>query len=123
MKNLIKGAVLTMSLAVAGAAIADERPGHFKGLPAPDLQTAVTHFSEYNDRLEKALSGDLSDADLVTIHELTYTLENALEKITVDLDELAQTLEKVHVASETFNRDALKEAGPAYLKTSRIVIK
>ncbi len=123
MRNLIKGAVLAVGLAVAAGAVADEQTGHFKGLAAPDLTTAVSNFSEYNNRLEKALSGDLTNADLVTIHELTYTLENALEKINVDLEELAQTLEKVHVASETFNRDALKEAGPAYLKTSRIVIK
>ncbi|MDY0206338.1 MAG: hypothetical protein RBR82_06890 [Pseudomonas sp.] len=123
MRNVIKGAVLAVSLAVAGGAFADERPDHFKGLAAPDLQTAVTNFSEYNNRLEKALSGELSNADLVAIHELTYTLENALEKINTDLEELAETLEKVHVASETFNRDDLKKAGPAYLEAARTVIK
>ncbi|HHX35643.1 MAG TPA: hypothetical protein GX719_10260 [Gammaproteobacteria bacterium] len=123
MQNFIKGAVLAVSLAVAAGAVAEERPDHFKGLAAPDLQTAVDNFSEYNNRLEKALNGDLTDADLATIHELTYTLENALEKINIDLEELAETLEKVHVASETNNRDALKEAGPAYLNTSRIIVK
>lgn len=123
MNNLLKGAVLAISFAVAGGAVADERPDHFKGLAAPDLQTAVSNFSEYNNRLQKAVSGDLTDADLVTIHELTYTLENALEKINIDLEELAETLEKVHVASETFNRDALKEAAPAYLNTARIIVK
>ena len=123
MRNFLKGAVLTVGLAAAAGAVADEQTGHFKGLAASDLQTAVSNFSEYNNRLEKALSGELTNDDLVTIHQLTYTLENALEKINVDLEELAQTLEKVHVASETFNRDALKEAGPVYLKTSRIVIK
>lgn len=69
------------------------------------------------------LNGELTDNDLMTIHQLTYTLENALEKINIDLEELAQTLEKVHVASETNNREALKEAGSAYLKTSRIIVK
>ncbi len=123
MHNLIKGVVLAVGLVVTAGAIAEEQTGHFKGLAAPDLATAVSNFSDYNNRLETALSGDLSDADLVTIHQLTYTLENALEKINVDLEELAQTLEKVHVASETFNRDALKQAGPAYLQTSRTVIK
>lgn len=123
MRNLFKGAVFAVGLAVAVGAVAEEQARHFKGLAASDLQTAVNNFSEYNNRLETALSGDLTDADLAAIHELTYTLENALEKINVDLEELAQTLEKVHVASETFNRDALKEAGPAYLETSRIVIK
>lgn len=123
MKNLFKGTVLAVSLAVAAGAMAEERPDHFQGLAAPDLQTAVANFSEYNTRLEKILSGDLSDADMGAAHELTYTLENALEKIIIDLEELAETLEKVHVASETFNRDALKEAAPAYLDTARIIVK
>lgn len=123
MRNLLKGAVFTLGLAVAAGAMAEEQTGHFKGLAAPDLATAVINFSEYNNRLEKVLEGDLTDMDLATIHQLTYTLENALEKINIDLEELAQTLERVHVASETFNRDALKEAGPTYLETSRIVIQ
>ncbi len=123
MKNLFKTVVLAASLIVAGSAVAEESSGHFKGLAAPDLNTAVANFSEYNNRLEQVLAGELTDTDLVTVHELTYTLENALEKINIDLEELAQTLEKVHVASETFNRDALKEAGPAYLETARTVIK
>lgn len=125
MKNIIKSAILTASLVVAGAAVADdERPSHFRGLAAPDLNTAVVNFSEYNNRLEKALAGDeLTDADLAAIHELSYTLENALEKINIDLDELAEILEKIHIASETANRDALKEAGPVYLNTARTVIK
>lgn len=123
MRKIIKGAVLAASLVVASGAVAEEQAGHFKGLAAPDLQTAVAHFSEYNNRLEQLLAGDLTDMDLVKIHELTYTLENALEKINIDLEELAHTLEKVHVASETYNRDALKEAGPAYLNTARIIVK
>jgi uncharacterized protein (DUF342 family) len=123
MKNLLKGAVFAVSLAVAGGAVAEDRPSHFKGQAAPDLNTAVANFSEYNNRLEKILAGELTDADLATVHELTYTLENALEKINIDLEELAEILEKVHIASETANRDALKEAGPVYLSTARTVIK
>ena len=123
MKNVIKGAVLAVSLAVAGGAMADDRPDHFKGLAAPDLQTAVANFSEYNKRLEKALSGELTDADLMKIHELTYTLENALEKINDDLEDLADTLEEVHIASETFKRDELKKVASQYLETSRQIIK
>ena len=87
------------------------------------LQTAVANFSEYNKRLEKALSGELTDADLMKIHELTYTLENALEKINDDLEDLADTLEEVHIASETFKRDELKKVAPQYLETSRQIIK
>jgi len=123
MKNLIKSTVLVVSLVVAGGAVAGDRPSHFKGHAAPDLNTAVAHFSEYNNRLEKLLAGELTDADIAIVHELTYTLENALEKINADFDELAETLEKVHVASETANRDILQKAGSVYLSTARTVIK
>ena len=123
MKNVVKGALLAVSLVIAGGALASEASSHFKGLAAPDLQTAVANLSEYNQRLEAVLSGEMTDMDLVKVHELTYTLENALEKINIDLEELANTLERVHIASETFNREALKEAGPAYLNTARIIVK
>ena len=124
MQNLIKGAVLAVSLVVAGGAVADDdRPDHFKGLASPDLQTAVANFSEYNNRLEKAMSGELTEADMQAIHQLTYTLENALEKINDDLEELAETLEEVHLASETNNRDELKKVALAYLETARIIVQ
>lgn len=121
MQNLIKGVVFALSLAVAGGVFATDRPDHFKGLASPDLQTAVKNFSDYNKRLEKIMAGKLTNADLVTIHELTYTLENALEKINEDLAELAETLEEVHVASETFKRDDLKKASQAYFKAVKIL--
>ncbi len=96
---------------------------HFKGLPAPDLATAVANFSEYNTRLEAKLASKLTDEDLAEIHELTYTLENALEKIEDELEELAETLEEVHVASENFDREKLKKNGDVYLQVSRTIIK
>lgn len=124
MQNLIKGAVLAASLVVAGGAFADDdRPDHFKGLASPDLQTAVANFSEYNNRLEKALESELTVADMQAIHELTYTLENALERINDELEDLADTLEEVHLASENNNRDELKKVAPVYLETSRIIVK
>ena len=124
MKNLIKSAVLAVSLAVAGVAVADaERPDHFKGVASPDLQTAVANFSEYNNRLETALAAELTNENLQAIHELTYTLENALEKINSELEELAETLEEVHIASETYKRDDLQKVAPVYLETARIIVK
>ena len=123
MRDLIKNTVFTVGLALSLGAVASERPSHFQGLPAPDLATAVSNFSDYNTRLEAAMSGDLTDAELGEIHILTYTLENALEKINADLAELTQTLEKIHIASETMDRTTLKEAGPEYIKTARTVIK
>lgn len=124
MKNLIKGALLTVSLAVAGGVLADDdRPSHFKGVASPDLQTAVAHLAEYNNRLEELLKGELTAADMMQVHELTYTLEQALERIDDELDDLADTLEEVHLASENMQRDELKKIAPVYLDTARIIVK
>lgn len=124
MKNVFAVAGLTFGLAFASASFADEdRTKHFKGLPAPDLTTAVANFSEYNKLLEAKLASKLTDEDLAEIHVLTYTLENALEKINEELEELADTLEEVHVASETFDRDKLKKNGDLYLQVSRTIVK
>lgn len=124
MKNLVKGAVLAVSMSIAAVALADDdRPDHYKGLPSPDLQTAVANFSEYNTLLEQELSGELTNANLEKIHQLTYTLEVALEKIEDELDDLADVLEKVHLASENYDFEATKKYAPAYLETARKVIK
>ncbi|HBZ30747.1 MAG TPA: hypothetical protein DEO56_09165 [Nitrosomonas nitrosa] len=103
---------------------AEERPDHFKGKPSETLEQAVANFSEYNGKLADLLAKDaLSLQDLHQVHELTYTLENALEKLNAELTELANTLEAVHVASENGDAKTTKEQGARYLDTARKVIK
>jgi len=121
MQSLLKGAVLAVCLILAGEVLATDRPDHFKGLAAPDLQTALDNFTKYNKHLEKAINGELTHADLANIHQLTYTLENALKKINTDLAALEEALEEVHLTSETLKRDELKKAGEAYFKTVKIL--
>lgn len=111
-------------MAFASASFADEdRVQHIKGLPASDLATAVANFSEYNKLLEAKLASKLTDEDLAEIHVLSYTLENALEKINEALAELADSLEEVHVASEILAREKLKKNGDLYLQASRTIVK
>lgn len=106
-----------------GVAQAEERYDHFKGLPAESLETAVQNFSEYNSRLATIVAKDaLTASDLATIHELTYTVENALEKINHELVGLAEQLEEVHLASEAADAASTVEKGRAYLDTARTVI-
>lgn len=113
-------ACLTLSL---GTAVAADRFDHFKGLPADSLEEAVRNFSEYNTRLSAVLEKDaLSAEDLATVHELTYTLENALDRISADLAELAELLEEVHVASETGGFEATLDKGREYLETARTLV-
>lgn len=107
---------LVLGLGLSTAALADERIEHFKGKPAKTLDQAVENFVQYNHRLEMVLAQEATDARLVEIHELTYTLENALEKLNAEMAALADTLEEVHVASETYDREALAEAAERYLE-------
>ncbi len=101
---------------------AESRPGHYKGHPADTLQQAVTNFSEYNDKLATLLAGDLTPATLSEVHQLTYTLENALQKINEEASDLTDILEEVHLASESNQPAVVKERGEAYLEVSRTLI-
>lgn len=103
--------------------LADERPDHYEGKPSPTLPIAVRNFSEANTELETLLANsDLSGSDLGRVHELTYTLEVALQKIDDELDVLANTLESVHQASEKAQAGAVRKQGSAYLETARQLI-
>jgi len=96
---------------------------HFEAKSSETLAEAVANFSEYNQKLEAVLAGDLTDAKMHEVHELTYTLENALEKITEELAQLADTLEELHQASEKMDGEGVGTHGRAYLSVAREVIK
>ena len=101
---------------------------HFRepgGEASETLEQAVKNFSEYNAKLEAVLAaeGKMDLEQMDAIHQLTYTLENALEKIRKDLDGLAETLEQVHVASEHADEETVRTAGAEYLKVSRTLVK
>ncbi|SNX58988.1 hypothetical protein SAMN06296273_0450 [Nitrosomonas ureae] len=118
---------LTASILILGFstfASASERPDHFKGKSANTLKEAVINFSEHNAKLEEILTKEnLTPEELYNVHQLTYTLEKALKKINEEFVELAETLEKVHVASETADAETAKNQGLRYLETARQVIK
>lgn len=119
--------VLTLAsvalLMMAGTAQADDRPDHFKGEASPSWEVAVTNLTEYNERLAKLVNKDeLTAEDLNEVHQLTYTLENALERMEDELENVAETLEKVHVASETNQPDTVKKEGEKYLTDVKKVL-
>lgn len=79
------------ALSLSAMIQAEERPDHFKGKPSETLEQAVANFSEYNGKLADLLAKDaLSPQDLHQVHELTYTLENALEKIQCRVNRASQ---------------------------------
>jgi len=113
----------TLALMSSAAATADDAVKHFKGLQSETLEQAVNNFSEYNNQLEAILAGELNPQAMSDVHEITYTLENALEKIRDDLKELADTLEEVHLASERIDTEGVQKHGKAYLEQSRKLVK
>lgn len=119
MKRVFSTLALTSALLLSDAGIAQERPDHFKGLDAPTLEVAVANLTSYNQKLKQRLEGDITDKDMVAIHELTYTLENALETIANEVKHIADLLEEVHVASETFDANTIRKSGASYLEESQ----
>ncbi|MFO7530727.1 MAG: DUF6746 family protein [Marinobacter sp.] len=116
-KLAIVGAVLTFSLPVFAGEY-----DHYKGEPGETLEQAVANFSEYNNKLDRVLAGEPTPEAMHEIHQLTYTLENALGKLNRELDELVERLELVHEASERADPETVKREGAIYLEQSRKVI-
>lgn len=118
MKSITTWALLG-ALALATPVLADERPDHFEGEPSPTLEAALANLAEYNARLATLVDQDnLSAGELHQVHELTYTLENALERLDSERARLAELLEEVHQASERADVDTVKASGRAYLDGS-----
>lgn len=125
-KGFLAVAVLAcMSLAGPGSAAqsAQAKPEHFKGLPSATLEEALNNLRDYNARLAGALAGPLDGDGMTEVHELTYTLENALQRIDAEVEELAETLEKVHVGAERLDRDAVQQNGRVYLENAARLVK
>ncbi|MGM0564128.1 MAG: DUF6746 family protein [Pseudomonadota bacterium] len=117
MKALIHLSALLALSALSFSLLASERPDHFSGKKAETLEEAVEHLDEYGDRLEDLLEKeDLSASEMADIHQLTYTLENALQTVKKSLEGTAATLEEVHLASETMDKDTVKNSGQQFLK-------
>ncbi|MDX1587774.1 MAG: DUF6746 family protein [Oleiphilaceae bacterium] len=104
--------------------MAEERYDHFEAKESNTLEEAVDHFSEYNARLAQIVSQDeLSAEDLNKVHELTYTIENALAKIQEESDAMAVALEEVHQASERSDAETVKSQGKQFLDSAQTLVQ
>ena len=107
---------LMLAFGASDFALASDRPDHFEGEKADTLEGALSQLTAYNARLDAILAKDeLGPEDTAAIHELTYTLENALAKIRSEVEGMERTLEEVHVASERYEVDTVRTQGRAYL--------
>lgn len=118
-KHILTTATL-LSVFTLTPAMADdhdaEKAEHFAAKPAPDTNTAICNLSEFNAILSEVTSADKMDpVAMVKVHELTYTLENALARLKTTLEETAVALEEVHLASERMDEAVVKAQTKAYL--------
>ncbi|WP_029654101.1 DUF6746 family protein [Marinobacter daepoensis] len=123
MKQSLILSVAALMFSLPLAAEADDDYKHFKGEPSQTLEQAVANLSTYNRRLETALSGELTPEAMNEVHQLTYTLENALGKLDDELEDIAERLEKVHKASERADPGTVKRQGSVYLEKSRVLLQ
>lgn len=108
--------LVTVGSGVNAAEMSPDGRPHFSGKESASLEEAMDNFNAANDELEAYLEHDsIERADLAHVHELTYTLENALAKIQEELGALAVTLEEVHLASEKGDADTVLKSGRKYL--------
>ncbi len=115
------GICLMMGSAVAAAS---ERPAHFEGQQAKTLAEAVTLLSDNNKKLALLVAKDqLNAEELFEVHQLTYTLENALQKMQTEMTEIAAVLEEVHLASEKNDSATVKTRTQVYLDKSAELAK
>lgn len=114
----VKPLLAGLLLAVTSATLADDdRPEHFQGKEASNLAEALSHLREYNRELETLLDGDLETVQTHNeIHQLTYTLENALERVDDEIDRIEERLEAVHLGSERADAETVSSEGRAYLE-------
>ncbi|MGQ4275754.1 DUF6746 family protein [Pseudidiomarina sp. E22-M8] len=113
----------TMTTTVAQAD-EDQRYEHFKGQPAKTLDQALFNLASFNEKMTELMAdGELTAEDMATVHQLSYTLENALQKLDEEVDTLQEVLEEVHIASETMDYDTVKKQGKIYLETSAKIVK
>ena len=109
-------AILSLFFTVAAPAQADKNANHFPSLDAPTASVAFCNLKSYNEKLNAVVTkDDLTPLDMVKVHELTYTLENALARLQADLTTSAAALESVHLASEDMDQGIVQSAGQKYI--------
>lgn len=112
--------VIILMTALANPLSAEERPEHFEGKPAETLEAALDNLAEVNGQIGGLVAdGNIAPQEHARLHQLTYTAENALAKITEELESLKATLERIHKASEDFDTATVLDQTPAYLGKSQ----
>ena len=103
---------------------ADEKYDHFPAVESPDLPSALCNLKQYNEMLaDITQKAELETLDMVKVHELTYTIEKAIQQMQATLNELAVELEEVHQASERLDKIVIKNSSEIFLRDSKAFIE
>lgn len=123
MQKRVAAAVIAAGLVAGGPALAEDgRAQHYEAKPAPNLAMAVQNLRDYNRKLEQQLSQEMTPENMNRIHQLSYTLENALQRLDRDLENIANVLEGMHLASERMNASAVTGNGEVYLENMQLIL-
>lgn len=95
---------------------------HFKGQPSADLKSAICNLQKFDKKLKEVTKQTpITASDMAKIHQLTYTLEVALQKVQQELQTAAVELEKVHKGSESMDNLQVKTAAEKYLNITQLL--
>ena len=107
--------IITLAI-VFGAATGAQagEADHFEGRPSETVTEAIENLTTYTDELVALTEQGLGPVEMARVHEVTYTLENALARISEEYDSVAVALEAVHQASERADAETVKAQSDAY---------
>ncbi|WP_411358302.1 DUF6746 family protein [Pseudidiomarina salilacus] len=125
MKSLMMlSAATLLSFATTSFADDQERYEHFSGQPAKNLDQALFNLKNFNAKMAEIMAKDeLTPQDMATIHQLSYTLENALQRLDEEVDTMQEVLEEVHLASESMDYETVQKQGKVYLESTGKIVK
>ncbi len=122
MKKTITIAIASLLFTLPNAQ-ADETYSHFPSLASEDTSEALCNLAKFNEKLQTIVKKEtLTPEDMVKVHELTYTLENAVIRLQKDLDTIAIDLERAHLASEHLKWEKVKQSGEKYLSATSLLL-
>lgn len=119
MKNQL---ILTLLATFFSTALLATDVDHFKGQPSTDLKSALCNLQKFDKKLKVVTKQTpITASDMAKIHQLTYTLEVAIQKVQQELEIAAEELEKVHKGSESMNSQQVKTAAEKYLNRTQLL--
>ena len=116
MKKIL-GVIAVLASSSLISAHASDDDAHFKAIVSTDIASALCNLKTYNAELQQVTrEKDVDTMGMLKVHELTYTLENALQKIQAELTTIAADLEEVHQSSESHDQTKVKTYTEKYMK-------